>query len=208
MDDDGFEDDGFQPRGDARGALHPSRFAGVADGSVTVDMLTWWPEDKVRTALTVLAKEGGHGQRAALRLEDEYSIEVTAQDLARLRDVLHPGLWVEIHERLQRELERELEAESRSNAIRASKLTADLIDRVETQVGQADGVAAAKMLDSVSKAGTASTNQVLALTGRPVDGKTGSLSSYLAELKKLGVVIDSTAEEVPEAAVVVPEEES
>lgn len=202
MDDDEFEADGFQPRGASRGALHPSKFADVTDGSVTVDMLAWWPEDKVRTALTVLAKEGGQSQRTALRLEDEYSIEVSAEDLVRLRDVHHPGLWVEIHERLQRELERELEAESRSNAIRASKLTADLIDRVGTQVDGADGVTAAKMLDSVAKAGTAATNQVLALTGRPTDGKTGSLSSWLGELKKLGVVIDSTAEEVTPAEVV------
>lgn len=201
MDDDGFDEDGFEPRG-GRGALHPSRFRDVTDGSVTVDMLKWWPEDKVRTALEVLAREGGHGTRAQLRLEDEYSIEVTAEDLIRLRDVHHPKLWVEIHERLQRDLERELEADARSNAIRASKATAELIGRVETQIEGADGVTAAKMLDSVSKAGTAATNQMLAVSGRPTDGKTGSLATWFSELKKLGVLVDATADEVPDVEVV------
>jgi hypothetical protein len=152
--------------------------------------------------MRTLAEEGSP-KRASERLWREHYIALSDKDLIRWRDVKFPKLWVEVSTEWQVELERSLEATARANAAQAARASSVLIDRIVDEADAADGVSAAKMLDSLTKAGQAGTNQMLQVSGRPVDGKAFSLDESLRTIERLlRPAIEGTAEEIAPVEVV------
>ena len=192
-----------QPRTSRRGSNDISKFEGEV---ISVDMDLMAPEEDRRTAMLVLAEEGGAAEAAAKRLSAEHRIYVSAEDLVRWRDKKFPTVWVEVHSEYQQRIEKELEARTRENAIRSARASARLLDRIDEHIDSAGGIDAAKMLDSVTKAGAASTTQTLQISGRPVDGRAVSMDEIERVLIRSGVVsfVDSSAEDDTPDAEVVP----
>lgn len=176
---------------------------------IEVDPDSLFTDEQRRTAFRVLAEEGNDVARAIERIDAEHSMSLTGKDLARWRDKTFSQLYVEVHSEWQHEIERELEARARENAIRSVMVGQKLIGRIDLGAEDADLLQAAKGLDAVTKHMAASTNTVLQLSGRPVDGASTNLPETLRALKAMGVlkVVDGTAEEVADAQVVTTEDD-
>lgn len=171
--------------------------------------------EEIDRALTVLAFYGGNAERAAAELGN-----VSGRTLRTWRSSTHRDRYLEIAEREGPKLEALAAAQAREILIRAAHVEHDIIDRlhekpIDPETGEETSLTSKELselagaLQRVTTAKGINTTKLLELTGRPTaivehrDPKQGAQT--LA--RRLGVTIDSTAEDMP-AVPLIPEKAS
>lgn len=157
---------------------------------------------EVDKALSVVIIEGGNSLRAAEVLEEE-GIPVPASTLREWRTGKHRERYLELAAELQPEIEKYVAASALDYLQRSESVKGDLLDLLKEQVDAKEVKDPASAISKLSVSQGIGIDTVLKIQGRPTQHIAhSSVDESLAALKRLGIVTDSTAEEIPEAEVV------
>jgi hypothetical protein len=164
------------------------------------------PEAKVGEFLAVLCAAGGSTRKAAKQL-GERGEDVRPKELEALRDH-HSGLYLAIAAEQTRAQEEAIAQEFREIVQGSNRLTRAFVDELAERVENGDIPRdLPQVVQALAKVTQVSTDKLLALTGRPVNGQTNDPQLSAQKLMEMGVLvakhppIDSTAEEVDEGCV-------
>jgi hypothetical protein len=175
------------------------------------DLATTYSEEQRIEVLSALAASDGMPKHAQKRLAEQ-GIDVDWTDIRALRDA-HAGTYQALAAEITRAKEEALALENRELARLAQKATRNYLeDLIEAQEDGAldynQQKALPQIIQALQKVNQVSTDKLLSLTGRPVDGGGGdTMMESLEFLQRIGVLkpverpaipadADSTAEEV------------
>jgi hypothetical protein len=125
--------------------------------------------DKV---LLAIVASGGSPEDAYVRLVED-DIDLPVEALVEIKRE-HPERYRQLDEQYGRSLEIEVVLVARQNALRSSEIERKALDRVDEALDadKLDSKDLAQLLRATADTKAKSVDKVLALTGRPVDGKT------------------------------------
>lgn len=159
-------------------------------------------EAKVGEFLGVLCAAGGSTRKAAKQLV-ERGETIRPKDLEALRDE-HSGLYLAIAAEQTRAQEEAIAQEFREIVQGSNRLTRAFVDELAERVENGDIPRdLPQVVQALAKVTQVSTDKLLALTGRPVNGQTNDPQLSAQKLIEMGVLVpkhagalDTTAEEV------------
>lgn len=165
------------------------------------------PEAKVGEFLAVLCAAGGSTRKAAKQLV-ERGETVRPKELEALRDE-HSGLYLAIAAEQTRAQEEAIAQEFREIVQGTNRLTRAFVDELAERVESGDIPRdLPQVVQALAKVTQVSTDKLLALTGRPVNGQTNNPLDSAQKLVEMGILVprnadatDSTAEEVTDVDV-------
>lgn len=157
--------------------------------------------DRVK-AFSALLRHAGDARKAVVDIRAD-GIDVTADTLIEWRDKTHSALYVTLAEEQGRAHEEMIAANLRTNALRATLLERELLDKIAEELPHAKIGDASKAMDAIVKSRSTGVDRVLSLTGRPVNGQSSDPQAIEKELLRLGVlkrrapqVVEGSAEDV------------
>jgi hypothetical protein len=132
--------------------------------------------DKV---LLALVESSGMAEEAYVRLTEQ-GIDLPAESLTEIK-LAHPERYRQLDDQYGRKLETEIILRARQNALRATEIEATLMEDM-LNAGEREKPQALRAIADVK---AKSVDKVLALTGRPTDGKGGGEADMGQLLKAL-----------------------
>jgi hypothetical protein len=144
-----------------------------------------------KALLAMIAKQGSPAEGHIYLLE-EHGIEIGPSTLSSWKTRDHPERYRQLESQYGAAIEAEIVLAARNNAKRAAEIEAVLLERVEAITDPKDLPAA---LRAVADVKAKAINEVLALTGRPTDGK--QQSNDMASLLK--TLVDRKVFTIPDA---------
>lgn len=154
--------------------------------------------------LAVLCAAGGSSRRAAKLLKDR-GHDVTYRDLDALRDE-HSGVYLAIAAEQTRAQEEAIAQEFREIVQGSNRLTRTFVETLTQRMDDGDVMPRdmPQIVQALAKVTQVSTDKLLALTGRPVNGQANDPLGATRELMEMGLLTavekpgatDTTAEEI------------
>lgn len=164
---------------------------------------TDYSPEQITQALMAMVACGGDARLAAEELiDDEFQVPVAT--LRRWKSETHADRYMRLEEKYGAELEEITIGKLRKNADRAAEVEAGLLEEMTAEKVAPE--MRPQALRAVADVKAKSVDKLLALTGRPSDGKTSTDTAALIRslaskgLVKLNVnldVVEGTAEEAP-----------
>lgn len=144
--------------------------------------------------LSALVACDGSARRAVKRLKDQ-GVEATVKELETLREQ-HSGAYMTIASERARAQEEALAQGFRESASTATRVTTRLLEKIDEELDSGHlSSETQRMLPQImqgaAKVSQVSTDKLLALTGRPVNGETRDPMESARELIRMGVLVPS-----------------